>query len=78
MSLRPRSVPRDGALATPVLLFLLASIVGHASSDLRLSRSTVAYLCRSIFTALCSINFHEYWRIIIKITKFRFFLSADG
>jgi len=32
---------RDGTLAIPVLLFLLVSIVWHASNDRHLSRSTV-------------------------------------
>jgi len=36
VSLRPRGGPRDGTLATLVPLFLLASIIGHASSDLHL------------------------------------------
>jgi len=42
VSLQPRGGPRDGALETPVLLFMHASVVGHASDDLRLGRPTVS------------------------------------
>jgi len=41
VSLRPRGGLRDGTLATPVL-FLHASMVGHDSSDIHLSRSPIS------------------------------------
>jgi len=44
MPLRPWGGPRDGALTTPVPLFLYASSEGHASSNIRICCSPVSGL----------------------------------